>query len=32
MLSQLRTLWTVFKHTFMRNETVQYPEEMPYQA
>ena len=32
MLSQLRTLWTVFQHTFMRNETVQYPEEMPYQA
>ena len=32
MLSQIRTLWTIVQHTFMRNETVQYPEEMPYQA
>ena len=30
MWSQIRTLWTVVQHTFMRNETVQYPEEMPY--
>ena len=32
MLSQLRTIWTVLSHTFKRNETVEYPEEMPYQA
>jgi NADH-quinone oxidoreductase subunit I len=32
MWSQLRTLWTVFRHLFTRTETVQYPEEMPYLA
>jgi NADH-quinone oxidoreductase subunit I len=32
MLSQLRTLWTVFRHSFSKPETVQYPEEMPYLA
>ncbi len=32
MWSQLRTIWTVFQHTFMRNETVEYPDEMPYAA
>ena len=32
MLSHLRTIWEVLKHTFSRNETVQYPEEMPYLA
>ena len=32
MLSQLRTLWEVFKHLFTRMETVQYPEQMPYMA
>jgi len=32
MWSQLVTLAAVFKHLFMRSETVQYPEEMPYLA
>lgn len=32
MLSQLRTLWEVFKHLFRAAETVQYPEVMPYMA
>lgn len=32
MLSELRTLWEVLKHTFTKAETVQYPEEMPYLA
>jgi len=32
MLSQLRTLWTVLKHTFTPAETVQYPEQKPYLA
>ncbi len=30
MLSQLRTLWYMFLHTFAKRYTVQYPEEMPY--
>jgi NADH-quinone oxidoreductase subunit I len=30
VLSQLRTLWSVFVHTFRPRETVQYPEEKPY--
>jgi NADH-quinone oxidoreductase subunit I len=30
MISELRTLWTVFRHTFTKADTVQYPEEMPY--
>ena len=32
MWSQLVSLGLVFKHLFSRTETVQYPEEMPYQA
>lgn len=32
MLSQLRTLWEVLKHTFAKAETVQYPEQKPYLA
>jgi NADH-quinone oxidoreductase subunit I len=32
MWSQLVTLGAVFKHIFMRSETVEYPEEMPYLA
>jgi len=27
MFSQLRTIWTIFKHAFRRRATVQYPEE-----
>ena len=27
MLSQLRTMWEIFKHTFTKADTVQYPEE-----
>jgi NADH-quinone oxidoreductase subunit I len=30
MLSILRTIWEVLRHTFHRRETVQYPEEKPY--
>jgi len=30
MLSELRTIWEVLKHTFTKAETVQYPEQMPY--
>lgn len=29
MLSSLRTIWVVLKHTFAKRVTVQYPEEMP---
>ncbi|NMH63850.1 NADH-quinone oxidoreductase subunit NuoI [Shewanella salipaludis] len=32
MLSQIRTLITVFRHTFTKADTVQYPEEKPYLA
>ncbi|MEE8057756.1 MAG: NADH-quinone oxidoreductase subunit NuoI [Pseudomonadales bacterium] len=32
MLSELRTLWTVFRHSFTKPETVQYPEQKPYLA
>ena len=32
MLSQLRTIWTVFKHLFDRTDTVEYPEQKPYLA
>ena len=32
MISQLRTIWEVLKHTFTSAETVQYPEEKPYLA
>lgn len=32
MLSQLRTLWSVFRHSFTKADTVQYPDEMPYLA
>ncbi len=30
MLSVLRTIWAVLKHTFTKLDTVQYPDEMPY--
>ena len=30
MISQLRTLWTVLVHLVRRQETVSYPEEMPW--
>ncbi len=29
MLSQLRSLWEVLKHTFVKADTVQYPEQQP---
>jgi NADH-quinone oxidoreductase subunit I len=29
MLSQLRTLWEVFKHTFVKPDTVEYPDQKP---
>ena len=29
MLSSLRTIWIVLKHTFAKRVTVQYPDEMP---
>jgi NADH-quinone oxidoreductase subunit I len=29
MWSNLRTIWTVFLHSFRRRETIQYPEEKP---
>lgn len=29
MLSDLRTIWGMLKHTFRRRETIQYPEEKP---
>lgn len=32
LFSQLVSLWTVMRHLWARNETVQYPEEMPYLA
>ena len=32
MLSQLRSLWNVFLHTFRPRVTVEYPEEKPYLA
>ena len=32
MWSQLRSLAAVFQHLFSRNETVEYPDEMPYLA
>lgn len=30
MLSTLRTIWQVLRHTFRKRATVQYPEEKPY--
>ena len=30
MWSQIRTLWAVFKHLFVKADTVQYPEQKPY--
>ena len=30
MLSQIRTLITILKHTFTRADTVEYPEQKPY--
>lgn len=32
IISQLRSMWLVFKHLFHRNETIEYPKEMPYLA
>ncbi|OMH36135.1 NADH-quinone oxidoreductase subunit NuoI [Motiliproteus sp. MSK22-1] len=32
MLSQLRTLWEVLKHTTTKIDTVEYPDEQPYLA
>ena len=32
MISQLRTMWLVLKHTFTKADTVQYPEQKPYLA
>ncbi len=32
MLSDLRTIWAVFLHSFRKRETVQYPEQKPYLA
>lgn len=32
MLSQIRTLWQVLKHTTQRADTVEYPEQQPYLA
>lgn len=32
MLSILRSIWQVLRHTFARRETIQYPEEKPYLA
>jgi NADH-quinone oxidoreductase subunit I len=32
MLSQLKSLWNVFLHTFRARVTVEYPEEKPYLA
>ena len=29
MWSQIKTLWLVFRHTFVKPDTVQYPEEKP---
>lgn len=30
MLSHVRTLWLILRHTFTKPDTVQYPDEMPY--
>ncbi|MDN5937300.1 MAG: NADH-quinone oxidoreductase subunit NuoI [Salinisphaera sp.] len=30
MLSNLRTIWMVFLHTFRKRDTIQYPEQRPY--
>lgn len=30
MLSNLRTLWMVFLHSFRKRDTIQYPDEKPY--
>lgn len=32
MLSLVRTIWEILKHTFRRRVTVQYPDEKPYLA
>ena len=32
MISHLRSMWLVLKHTFAKRVTVQYPEEKPYLA
>lgn len=30
MLSHLRTIWQILRHSFRRPETIQYPEQKPY--
>jgi NADH-quinone oxidoreductase subunit I len=30
MLSEIKTLWEIIKHTARKRETIQYPEEKPY--
>jgi NADH-quinone oxidoreductase subunit I len=30
VISNLKTIWTVFLHMFSKRETIQYPEEKPY--
>ena len=32
MLSHLRTIWQVLRHSLQRRETIQYPEQKPYLA
>mgnify|MGYP001025993220 FL=1 len=32
MISQLRTMWLVLKHTFTKADTVEYPDKKPYLA
>jgi len=32
LLSSLRTIWQILRHTFRRRETIQYPEQKPYLA
>lgn len=32
MLSILRTIWQILRHSFRRRETIQYPEQKPYLA
>ena len=32
MLSHLRTIWQILRHSFRRPETIQYPEQKPYLA
>jgi NADH-quinone oxidoreductase subunit I len=32
LLSHLRTIWQILRHTFQKPETIQYPEQKPYLA